>query len=314
MSAAVATWRRFWFDPEPTSTLALVRIAFALVALGWTLSLAPDVEHFFGRSGITPDQPSVRWQLGFLGRFGSPAVVLATYQVLLVAIVCLLVGYRTRLASVVTFLGLLAFQRRNPYILNSGDVLVRLLAFYLVFAPAGAALSLDRRRQARAAGESFWAFPSRAPWALRMLQVQMSVLYLFTVWAKVRGTTWNDGTAVSLALRIEDLERFPIPDAVAQSLLAANLLTYGTLAVELALAVLVWNRRARPWVLAAGIALHLFIDLTITVGFFSYAILVTYVAFVPPETATARVLALRDALVARRERRTAATGAPVTTP
>ena len=32
-----AAWRHFWFEPEETSTLALVRIAFGLVVLAWTL-------------------------------------------------------------------------------------------------------------------------------------------------------------------------------------------------------------------------------------------------------------------------------------
>ena len=36
----------------------------------------------------------------------------------------------------------------------------------------------------------------------------MSLVYFFAVWEKLRGETWNDGTAISYAFRIEDLERF----------------------------------------------------------------------------------------------------------
>jgi hypothetical protein len=53
----------------------------------------------------------------------------------------------------------------------------------------------------------------------------------------------------------------------------------------LALGVLVWNKRCRPWVLAAGVLLHLGIDLNIEIGIFSYAMLVMYVAFIAPATA-----------------------------
>ena len=49
-----AAWRRFWFEPEETSTLALVRIAFGLVVLVWTLSLTRDADDFFTGSGILP--------------------------------------------------------------------------------------------------------------------------------------------------------------------------------------------------------------------------------------------------------------------
>lgn len=51
--------------------------------------------------------------------------------------------------------------------------------------------------------------------------------------------------------------------------MVSNLATYGTLALELGLAVLIWIRRARPWVLLAGVAFHLLIEITMRVGFFA---------------------------------------------
>jgi hypothetical protein len=124
----------------------------------------------------------------------------------------------------------------------------------------------------------------------------VSVIYLFAVWAKVRGETWNDGTAVAYAFRMEDLERFPIPNFMTDTVIIANLLTYGTLAIELSIAILVWNRVLRPWVLLLGVSLHLGIDFATRVGFFSYAVFVAYVAFIPPERATALILGARDRL------------------
>ena len=76
---------------------------------------------------------------------------------------------------------------------NSGDVLVRLLAFYLIFAPASAALSLERFVRNR---KEFWTFPAESSWAMSLIQIQFSIVYLIAVWTKVRGTTWNTGTAV----------------------------------------------------------------------------------------------------------------------
>ena len=56
----------------------------------------------------------------------------------------------------------------------------------------------------------------------------------------------------------------------------------GVLAVELSVGILVWNTRLRPWVLAAGVVMHTMVMVTIAVGFFSPAVLVLYLAFVPP--------------------------------
>jgi predicted DCC family thiol-disulfide oxidoreductase YuxK len=300
MSRAADAWNRFWFTPGSTSTLALFRIAFGVVVLAWTFSLAPSLFSFFSEGGLLSEQPdrgAEAWSL--LELFPSDAAVTALYVLLVAGALSLLVGFRSRLAALVVFVCLVSFGRRNPMVLNSGDLLLSVLAFYLMLAPSGAALSVDRWLRNRT---TFWELPERSLWPLRLVQVQLSILYVAAVWEKVQGTTWNDGTAVSYAFRIEDLERFPLPDLVTGSLVLVNLLTFGTLAVELALGLLVWNRVLRPWVLLAGVGLHLGIDFTVRVGFFSYAVLVAYIAFIPPETAREWILRLRRA--AGRLRRT----------
>jgi hypothetical protein len=274
-------WNRFWFEPRSTSTLGVIRIAYGIVALGWTISLAPDLNNFFTREGVVPQQPSIRWWFDPLQSYPSHAALYSLYAVLLLGFVCLLIGYHSRIASIVVFLGILTLERRNPYIFNSGDLLVRNLAFYLALAPTGAALSLDRWRKFR---DRFWEYPARAPWATRLIQLQLSFTYAATVWAKVRGETWNDGTAVSFALRIGDLERFHAPGFITHNIWASNLMTLGTLALETSLAFLVWNRKARPYVLGLGILMHVLIAVNIMVGFFSMAIITAYIAFIEPDT------------------------------
>ena len=85
-----------------------------------------------------------------------------------------------------------------------------------------------------------------------MLQVQLSVIYLAAVWAKLQGDLWRNGTALSFALRMLDQLRGPTPDFVPGSGLLVEWLTFGTLLTELSIGLFVWNRRARPWVLGAG--------------------------------------------------------------
>jgi hypothetical protein len=301
LDRAVASWNTFWFRPVETSSLALIRVGFALVVLGWSISIGHDVLSFFSHDGLLPAQPDYgasgdtgRW--GLLGFASGHATVLGVHAALIVSAVLVLVGFGTRAASVVVFLCLVAFTRRDPWVMNSGDALLRVLALYVALAPAGAALSVDRWLEVRRSGQAFWAFPARAPWALRLIQVQLSIIYLTAFWLKSGGEAWREGTAVSYALRVGDLERLPVPGFVTSSLLLANLMTYGAMVLELAIAVLVWNRVLRPWVLLAGVALHLGIDYSIRVGFFSWAVLVCYLAFIPPTTASAWLLALRDRL------------------
>jgi hypothetical protein len=288
-----AAWDRFWFAPTPTSTLALVRIAYASVLLGWCALISFDLTAFFSPSGILPSRVRLPWSWSLLDVFPSDTAVALLFAVLVWAAVFLFVGFHTRLAALVAFVVLLSFERRNLVVFNSADTLLRLFGLYLALAPAGAALSVDRWRAAR---DRFWEFPLRAPWALRLIQVQVSVMYLFTVWLKVQGETWNQGTAVSYSLRVLEVARFDLPHWLTESAVVSNLLTYGTLAVELALAVLLWNRRARPWVVGAGLLLHVSIQSTIMVGLFSTTVAVGYLAFTEPENAGRWLLAVRDRL------------------
>lgn len=287
-----SSWERFWFEPESTAPLVLVRVAFGLLVLAWALTLAPDLLTFVGPHGLLPHAPDFDspglWTL--LGPLNSNAAAIVCFYALIAAALSLIVGFQTRLAALIVFVAFTSIERRNFYVSNSGDELIRIIALILFLAPAGSAVSVDRWRK-RA---PLWTFPARSPWALRLLQVQVSVLYLAAVWDKVRGVTWNNGTATSYALRLDDIVRFQLPHTIAQSELIANLMTYGTLAVEFSIGVLVWNRRLRPYVLLAGVGLHLSIDLLMRIGFFTGAVFVAYLAFVSPERAERLIHGIRS--------------------
>ncbi len=286
-------WNKFWFHPTPTSTLALVRIAYGAVLLTWCALISFDLFAFFSDSGILPERLARPWTWSLFDVFSSDLALVLLFGFLVVAAACVLVGFHTRLAAVVAFVVLLSLERRNFLVLNAADILLRLFALYLALAPAGAALSVDRWRHHR---DRFWEFPARAPWALRLMQIQISVLYLFTVWLKLQGETWNQGTAASYAWRVTEVARFDLPAWIDSSALVSNVATYSTLAVEASLALLIWNRRARPWVIAAGVALHLSVLATIVVGLFSATVFVGYLAFTPPEVATRWLFTLRNHL------------------
>lgn len=276
----VAGWNRFWFEPVSTSTLGLVRIAFGLITFIWAITLIPDLRAFYSSGGVLPKQPSEAWTWGLLQHSSTMTMVLVAFVVLVVGSVGMCLGLWTRFSSLLVFVALMSIERRNPWVLNTGDWLLRILSFYLLLAPAGAALSLDRYLRHK---DRFWDAPLRSPWIIRLIQIQLSAVYLFSVWAKVQGTTWNNGTAVSYALQIGDFARVHVPHAIASSGLLSGFMTYGALATEFSMAVLIWNRKARPYVMAAGVTMHLLIDGTMLVGFFSYEVFIAYLAFIPED-------------------------------
>lgn len=281
-------WNRFWFTPQPTSPVALFRIAVGTVALGWAFGLLPGLQAFFSSTGIEPVGIDTTW--GLFAHVHSDAALFAGWAALVLSSLCVIVGFRTKVASVAQFVLVFSFIERSMAVFNSGDGLVRIAAFLLVFMPAGESLSVDRWRRDP---EHFWEFPERAPWALRLMQVQISVLYLSSAREKLVGGGWADGTALSYVWRMDDIVRFHVPDAVIRSATTVALATFLAFAVELLIGVFVWVRSARPLVLGLGIALHIAIDLTLRIGFFSAILIATYVAFLSPDTASSLILRVR---------------------
>jgi hypothetical protein len=262
-----ARWNRFWFEPEPTAPLTLLRTGVGLVVLAWALAYAPDLATFTGPHGLAP---------------GGAAPYALVHASLVIAAVCLVAGYRARLAAAVAFLCLAWLRHIAPWALNSGDALMRDVVFLLALAPSGRGVA--------------------SPWALRLVQVQVSVMYVVAAATKLAGAHWRDGTAVSYPLRLPAMTRVRLPSELTASPLAAHVLTWGVVGTELAIGLLVWSRRARPWVLGAGILLHLGIELTLRVGFFSWIVLASYLAFVPPERAERLLTAVRHQARARPSR------------
>lgn len=299
MSAVGDRWRRFWFTEEEAYPLGLVRIAFGLLITTWTLSLLPDLTDLLGTRGVMPAQNVEPFQWGLFGWWPSDQALVIGWAVLLVSGVALTAGWYSRVAAIIVFVLVVSFQHRNPHVFNSGDNLIRVEALILAISPCGAALSLDRLRSVG----RFWSAEIRPHWPLRLMQVQLSLIYLSTVLVKLRGDTWPEGTATSYALRLRDMAILPVPQAISTSPPLMNVATWGTLATELAIGILVWIPRLRPWVLAAGVALHLSIMATLSVGFFSPAMFVLYLAFVPPHVARQPLQSIRNILLLKRAQR-----------
>lgn len=277
-------WDRFFFTPQSTSPMTLVRIGWGALMALWAVSLLPDIDPFFTDGDLRYDRalPAGSWNL--LDWLGWEHGALAACLLLLVTSVTTTVGFRTRLSAAVAVLCLIALQRANTTIFNSGDLVLRFVGISVALAPCGLLWSVDAalaRRRGHLTGPAPW----RAPWALRLLQLQVAVGYLLSAWAKLRGDMWHEGTALGMALRIEDLQRFAAPEWIFEQSVLLNALTWATLVFEACFLFLVWNRRLRPWVIGAGVLFHLGIDIVLDIGFFSAALWLSYAAFVFPSAA-----------------------------
>ncbi|MEU9474394.1 HTTM domain-containing protein [Streptomyces sp. NPDC048191] len=133
---------------------AVVRIGFAGTWLLFLLREFPHRQELYGPAGpwgwnlakeLTADNHAFTALLWTDGQLWFESF----YLLAILAAAALLVGWRTRTASVLFMVGVLSLQNRSVFVGDGGDNVLHLMSFYLVFTRCGQVWSLDARRAAR---------------------------------------------------------------------------------------------------------------------------------------------------------------------
>lgn len=279
-------WHRFWHAPIAAERLALVRIATAVALLSdILLQQLPFSAELFGAGGLQPNgygQAALlhgwRWTAYFFTPSGAwLGLWLAVW---LASTLAACVGVRTRFVTVAAWLLTLAFFNRHYSMKNFGDSVLRFSTFLLMFAPCADALSWDARRKFGGLRPTV-----HAPWAVRVFQVQLCVMYASTAISKLVGpitSTWYQGTSLHYALNDFVLARvsfasLPVP------LWLTMPLSYLVLVWEVTFVPLVSWRRTRRWALGFGIVFHSVAFVALELGWFGFYVLAWYCAWIPDE-------------------------------
>lgn len=273
-------WNHFFFEPKPVTGIAVYRILFGALLIANGILMAPEWLTWFGENGVLSGQTSELLASGprvdiFRLLPEGDAWVWALLGAYFLVTISVTIGWHTRFFSVLLWMILVSLHHRNMVILNSGDTLLRVMSFFLIFSPAGQALSLDALRMA---GKN-QAKPAMAvPWAQRLMQIQVAVVYFSTFLWKLRGDSWMDGTALYYASRLMEFWRFPVPYFF-EHLWTLKILTWAALCVEGAFPLLVWFKKTRIPILIAGVMLHLGIEYAMNIPLFALVMISTYVLF-----------------------------------
>jgi hypothetical protein len=273
----------FFFKPQSVFSVAVLRIAFGiLLLLNWYMTWV-HLDIFWGPQSLVSLSTAMNYTvaptLNIFALFPDIEGLAGWVALInLVGVIGFIIGFRTRTSALLALVSLLSLHARNTFILNSADVIMHNFLFFMMFSHCGDWLSVDAWL-ARRRGEIGNSAPMKAPWALRLLQIQFSMIYVATFLWKAKGGAWVDGTAVYYATRLDEFVKFQMP--LLNNLLFIKFLTWSTLAVELALGTLVWVKELRYWVLLAGIGLHIGIDLTMNIPLFEWMMIVGMIVMVP---------------------------------
>lgn len=273
-------WRRIFDGQTDLRVYALLRIGVGIMLLVHNVLLFPALGDFLGSDGFLPP-----WLLRnttsyglysfftFLEENDWSAVVALT--ALGVGTVTLLLGIRPGLSAAVVLLVLNALQHRMPFILHGGDIVLRLLVFYLIWMPSGERWAVrlhPRPTPVPARGEV---------WPLRLMQIQMCAIYLSAAISKTYGNWWVDGDAMSYIAQLREFFAVSRPGVglIASTPILLKLITWATVGGEFAIPLLVWFKETRRVAIVAAVLLHLGVEYTMYVYFFSYTMLVGLCAF-----------------------------------
>lgn len=215
-AALVKGYERVTSSAFGTYQTAVVRIGVAATWLGFLLREWPNRHELYGPEGpLSADLAVQRVEDN-----GAFTVLLWSdaawwfelcYVFAILASLALLLGWRTRTASVLFMIGVLSVQNRNGFISDGGDNVLHLMAIYLVFVRCGERFSLDallrrsgsgRRRDVM--GVVLWsalAFALLTAWAFGVLGggwllIFAGLLAVHAVWWIVDRFTGGEPRAV----------------------------------------------------------------------------------------------------------------------
>ena len=215
-------WNRFWFGPISARPLAVFRIIFGLAVLAHLGFISVDLDYWYTDAGLLQgDQARLAglpMRYSPLQYIQDPVSVRCAVAMIGAVAVGFVVGWHTRVMGVLLYLGVLSLYHRNISTNCGPDQLMTILSFYMMLAPCGAAYSLDSRRAARQRGTL--AEPLIIPWAQRLIQIQLCLIYLSSAVMKCHGSTWLSGTAIHFVIfnhevgqaNLEWLAGYPVGD------------------------------------------------------------------------------------------------------
>jgi hypothetical protein len=298
-------WDEFWFSATSPSTLSAIRVLAGLMLFYTHLVWSMDLNAFFGERGWLPAQmvadaalelndpdgpqgpepPVARANWSHFNWIGHrPTLMWALHITALVVFFLLTIGLFSRTMALLAYLFAVSYANRiTPGAYFGLDKVNCMLALYLIVGPCGARYSVDRLWRLKRGGPTEVPPSVTANLAIRLIQVHMCIIYLFSGIGKLHGYQWVTGEASWLSFALLEYQSLDMT-WMARWPKLLNFMTHLTVFWELTYCALVWPRLTRPWVLLMAVVVHGGIILFLGMPTFGLVMLIGNLAFVSPKT------------------------------
>jgi len=277
-------------EPIDARVYALVRMFYGLVCFSIIVEVWPVRAQLFSDNGMSWHRPDLLFYIPLKYATTSGEVT----AMMVAAGICSLMmaaGLFTRAMAVLLYFWNFAYCAIG-YPAESGyDGIARIVGFIMIWAPTIRAWSLDAR--------IFGAGQSELPrYALRLIQFQLLLIYVCTVWLKAPDVYWRNGELMAYFM-MSMYSRFPHWLWATWGRVSV-LMTWGSLLAEAMIPFclafssiaefmsraqgrLSFSTTFRRLGFLLGVGLHGGIALTSTIGMFSFAMVPLYLAFLTRE-------------------------------
>jgi predicted DCC family thiol-disulfide oxidoreductase YuxK len=293
-AATGRAWSQLWFQDTTTMPLEVARMGIGAALLIHYSMATRHLFEFWSDEGFLPlalalERREAPWEQSLHFYLSATWQLVAFHAVFLVCCAAFMVGWRTSWVKWIVFIGKVSYDARNTVLPYGVDLVLCALLFIFCVSPVGRALSLDRVRAVRAAKRKQLdvVVPAySSPWAgacIRLMQIQMALIFFYSAVSKIKWEEWRDGDAVWLVLAANEYYNIFMLNLLSHYYWLGVIATYSTIFVELAYPFLIWQRRTRPYLLAAAVFIHLEFAAFLALIHFSFVMIMGHMSFLRPE-------------------------------
>ncbi|ELZ06292.1 hypothetical protein C482_00680 [Natrialba chahannaoensis JCM 10990] len=264
--------RSTYIDPDAvridTRALAAFRIVAGLLIIADVLLRSRNFTLFYTESGVVPQSLATEMTADnavSIYYFTTDSTVIAALFILTVLIaIQLIVGYKTRVATVLSFLLVVSLDHHNPLVLSFADTLFRMLLFWAIFLPLGERWSIDACHADSLPRSGITSLASAA------ILAQVVYMYVLNGYHKRESELWTGGEATPLIMGLDNTT-FLLGDFMRNF---PALLQYGGVTwyymLLFAWLLILLQGNARTLFVAMFIAGHASFAITVRIGAFPY--------------------------------------------
>jgi Vitamin K-dependent gamma-carboxylase len=280
----IKAWNRFFFGPISAKPLGAFRIVFGVILLCYLALMTVEFDHWYTGAGLLQGtearEAAGSFRFSPLQYVADPMIAHLFLAFTFAVAIGFTLGWRTRLMSVLLYLCMISLYHRNVSSNGGPDAVPSIMTFYMMLCPSGAAYSLDARRAAKKRGTA--AEPLIIPWAQRLLQMQICLIYFQSTIFKCRGALWLNGTSIHYILFLKEFRELDM-EWLANFPLVINVMTQGAILFQFALAFWLWFKPTRRWAILAGLILHVGLKPILNIPAFGETMVATYLTFLAPD-------------------------------